>query len=712
MLALADGKRVLSSLRERRLIGADGEHARLVVIAIILLRSVIVAICTMFILNRLAVGPRLIASVIPAGVLLFAILILRRRLDQRVVNLLASAVDIGLISICVHSSGGPRSEAYALYFVALAIMALEESAMSSFLGGVLSAALYAAAAYPWSSHPDMPGWTVLYRCSIIVLTGGAIDVAPKVLKEYAAHLASAGEKLDRRAQWDNVLTRITRKVNSGIGLRATLELILDGGLEVLGSDIGLVAIRDRHGRLFASACRNLPPGILNRAFRKDEGLVSAAIAKRQTMLVSDYTSFAGAIPELADEGLQAVVATPLLFGPDCIGALAFGDKRSRTAYTLADCEFLEMLGKQLSVVVGNAHLLEEVRRRADYLSTLNEISMSLASVLERDELFEKIYREVCRIVPVDAFFVAIYHGASREIEMAFLMDQGVRSPSTRFGLDTGPTARVITSGQPILFNRREDEMMDGERRIGHNLDEVTSSVIIVPMRVGAHVVGAISAQSYTMNAYGEEERDLLMTIASSAAIALENARLYQSARELSLTDDLTGLGNYRYFCDLLEKEIERAARHGAPLTLIMLDSDCLKHINDEYGHAMGDMHLIRLADTMRAVARKSDILARYAGDEFMIILPATVMDDGMVVAERLRAQMERSPLMVGGAPVIATISLGVASMPECGRSVDALVRAADAAMYEAKRQGKNMVMRAPGPAEAREGSDDPPYKVL
>jgi diguanylate cyclase (GGDEF)-like protein len=197
-----------------------------------------------------------------------------------------------------------------------------------------------------------------------------------------------------------------------------------------------------------------------------------------------------------------------------------------------------------------------------------------------------------------------------------------------------------------------------------------------------------------MNAYGEEEKDLLMTIASSSAIALENARLYQSARELSLTDDLTGLGNYRYFCDLLEKEIERALRHGTPLTLVMLDSDRLKYINDMYGHVIGDMHLIRLADTMRAAARKSDILARYAGDEFMVILPNTTKADGLVVAERLRAEMERSPLMVEGTPVTATISLGVASMPESGRSVDSLVRAADAAMYEAKRQGKNRVMGA------------------
>ena len=695
MSALASGRRVSSPPS-----GTDGKHVRLAGIAIILLRSVIAAACIMLVLHKLAIRPGLITTIIPGAAISVAVWMAGSRFDLRIVSTVASALDMGLISACVYFSGGPTSEAYALYFVALCIIVLQESAISSSLGGIVCALLYAGAAFPWSSRSTAPGWILPYRCGVILFAGGGMGLASQALKDCTARLASARERLDRRAHWDQVLARITRKINSGIGLRATLELILDGGLEVLGGDFGMVALKDRRGRLVASACRNSPPGLLDRVFRKDEGLVNVAVAHRQTVRVSDYASFAGALPELAQEGLRAVAATPLISGPDCIGALTFGNRRSDAPYTPEDCEFLEMLGKQLSVVVGNAHLLDEVQRRADYLSTLNEISMSLTSVLERDALFEKIYREVCRIIPVDAFFVAIYHAGSREIEMAFLMDQGVRSPSVRFSMESGPTAKVITSGQPILFNRQEDEMMDGERRYGHNVDEATSSVIIVPMRMGAHVVGAISAQSYTMNAYGEEERDLLMTIASSAAIALENARLYQSARELSLTDDLTGLGNYRYFCDLLDKEIERAIRHGTPLTLVMIDSDCLKYINDKYGHAIGDMHLIHLADTMRTAARKSDTLARYAGDEFMIILPNTTRADGLAVAERLRAEMERSPLMAEGTPVTATISLGVASMPESGQSVDALVRAVDAAMYEAKRRGKNKVVEACGPAQA------------
>jgi len=128
------------------------------------------------------------------------------------------------------------------------------------------------------------------------------------------------------------------------------------------------------------------------------------------------------------------------------------------------------------------------------------------------------------------------------------------------------------------------------------------------------------------------------------------------------------------------------------LSLIMIDSDSLKYVNDRYGHAIGDMHLIHLAETMRSVSRKSDTLARYAGDEFMIILPNTRKEDAGIVAERLRARIENSPLSVDGSPVFTTVSIGVASFPEAGSTVDELVNAVDTALYKAKRQGKNRVV--------------------
>jgi GAF domain-containing protein len=194
--------------------------------------------------------------------------------------------------------------------------------------------------------------------------------------------------------------------------------------------------------------------------------------------------------------------------------------------------------------------------------------------------------------------VATYHPQEREVKVAFMMDEGKRCPPTRFKLDDGPTSKVIMTGQPFIIQLEDEDDIEDAKWMGHKPDP-TRSGIIVPMRVGPHVIGVISTQSYTPDAYGEEEIDLLTTIAASAAIALENARLYQTARELSLTDDLTDLGNYRFFCNALEREIERAKRNGGPLSLVMMDSDSLKYINDRYGHAIGDMHLIHLAETMK-----------------------------------------------------------------------------------------------------------------
>ena len=172
MSALTSGRGVSPPLRELRPLGMDGKYVRPAGIAIMLLRSVIVAACIVFGLHRLAIRPGVITTVVPAAALSVAVWMVGGRLNLRIVNTVASAFDMVLISIFVRLGEGLASEAYALYFVALAIIALQESAISSFIGGIISAALYAAAAFPWSSQPAMPGWVLPYRCGIIALTAG------------------------------------------------------------------------------------------------------------------------------------------------------------------------------------------------------------------------------------------------------------------------------------------------------------------------------------------------------------------------------------------------------------------------------------------------------------------------------------------------------------------------------------------------------------
>ena len=181
----------------------------------------------------------------------------------------------------------------------------------------------------------------------------------------------------------------------------------------------------------------------------------------------------------------------------------------------------------------------------------------------------------------------------------------------------------------------------------------------------------------------------------------ELAELRQSLAELSelvRTDPLTGLSNYRYFCQALAQEMERTQRSGQPTTLIMLDIDHFKQVNDQWGHEIGNQALIHIAKLMLQTVRKLDIPCRYGGEEFAIILPNTQLSAGVPVAERLRALIDETPLLVADRPLQLTASLGIGSYL-FGEDVtlEELVQRADEYLYQAKQGGRNQVRHAPLP---------------
>lgn len=196
--------------------------------------------------------------------------------------------------------------------------------------------------------------------------------------------------------------------------------------------------------------------------------------------------------------------------------------------------------------------------------------------------------------------------------------------------------------------------------------------------------------------FDDAELGLFVYLSAQASISLDNAGLHAAVQEQALTDPLTGLNNRRHFDSALETEIGRSRRFGGDVGLLMLDLDSFKPINDRYGHQEGDRVLVELAILLRRLTRDVDQLARYGGDEITIILPQTDLAGAELLAERVRAGIEALtvPSEVASAQLSVTASLGVASLPDCANDRDSLVRAADAALYRAKRAGGNRVGRA------------------
>jgi diguanylate cyclase (GGDEF)-like protein len=183
------------------------------------------------------------------------------------------------------------------------------------------------------------------------------------------------------------------------------------------------------------------------------------------------------------------------------------------------------------------------------------------------------------------------------------------------------------------------------------------------------------------------------TLARQLSVAVDNAALHSRATNLSYHDPLTDLFNRRYLEEALENELNRAARYGLPLSVNIVDVDHFKRYNDSYGHARGDVVLRMVAQRIREHTRRADILIRYGGEEFVVILPLTTKPQAQLVAEKLRTAVAATVIggEGGGSAPDVTVSVGVATFPEDAATAPALLQAADAALYRAKERGRNRV---------------------
>jgi diguanylate cyclase (GGDEF)-like protein len=255
-------------------------------------------------------------------------------------------------------------------------------------------------------------------------------------------------------------------------------------------------------------------------------------------------------------------------------------------------------------------------------------------------------------------------------------------------------SKVITEKKTVFYNHFNINMVKRTNAVlvGEDKDEsVVRSLIIVPLKLGKTIKGIMSTQSYSADAYSQEDKETLELLASHAVIALENSTLFSEVQELAITDSLTKVNNRRRFFDLAEQEFERSRRYNRPLSLIMLDIDHFKRVNDTYGHAAGDTVLERLAQLCQKSLREVDVFARYGGEEFVILLPETTSIEAQLTAERIRQLVARTPIEITGDSLTITISFGIVELDKDCKNVEELLDRSDQAMYASKRNGRNRV---------------------
>jgi diguanylate cyclase (GGDEF)-like protein len=356
--------------------------------------------------------------------------------------------------------------------------------------------------------------------------------------------------------------------------------------------------------------------------------------------------------------------------------LGAGDFTTRVPETGGD-EFAalgEEFNKMARQLEERLHDLRQERERVQ--SSMRRLGQAVGSNLDRDALLQLVVQTAVEGVGGEAGRATVRPRRDAPLE-----------ERVRVGGINGLTDALREAEARALRSGTAEEAAVGEGwALAHPLNGSDS-------REG--VVGLVSV-GRSGRAFTAGERDLFHYLATQAGVSMENVGLHETVARESVTDELTGLFNRRRFDEVLDTEVERAKRFGQSMALVLLDIDDFKQVNDTYGHQQGDVVLREVARVLRESCREIDEPARYGGEELAVVLPGTDLHGAYLLAERVRQGVEalELPLMVAEGEIRVTASLGVAALPESADDQDGLVAAADAAMYDAKRAGKNRAMRA------------------
>ncbi len=339
-------------------------------------------------------------------------------------------------------------------------------------------------------------------------------------------------------------------------------------------------------------------------------------------------------------------------------------------------------------------MLARLTRYLDYFQALSETAKSVTGTLEVHAVLERVMQALRQLLKPRHWSLLLLDEAKQELYFEIAVgDVADKIKDMRVRVGEGLAGWVAANKQPLLVPKVADDP-----RFSPRFDRAsafqTASVLCVPLLCRGSILGVIEIvkDAQDPEPFTEEHLQVLGPIADFAAIAIDNARTFKRVEELTIIDEWTTLYNARFLRTCLADEVTRAQRYSRELSLIFLDLDGFKAVNDSHGHGVGSALLRHLGTLLRRSVRETDRAVRYGGDEFVIVMPETPKDGALILAERLRELVAEARLDTeSGAAVGVSASFGVASYPRDAADAQGLLAAADRSMYAAKAAGKNRV---------------------
>ncbi len=408
-------------------------------------------------------------------------------------------------------------------------------------------------------------------------------------------------------------------------------------------------------------------------------------------------------------GEKTCLTVALRFGEEPVGLLVAVETAAERHFSPMEVEALESLGRQAAVAIHNARLYRRQHKHARRLASLLESSRAIASAGSMEEALAIVIRSAVELFELTSG-IAYEHDQERDVLIARAVWETRPSEwnalGKPFALADRPVERkLLASGGALLECLSDPDLDSASRATMEYWDE--KSCLTVTMQSVDGPMGLLTlCDAARERRYSADELALASSLAELAGEAVRTAKLVKRLQRLSETDSLTGLANHRRIHDLLALEQARAERYGTHFSLAMIDIDGFKLLNDTHGHPAGDTVLRQIAGMLAESTRASDIVGRYGGDEFLLILPETAPTEAAALADKLRAALAQTPYVTPtGERIPLCASFGIAAYPNDGRDGNELVAVADANLYASKRRGGDAVTGGEE-AEALQ-SDDP-----